>query len=172
MKTPRGALATAGLGMNLYSLMNKAGLPGAAKQALGSAGQMVPQAQSVITSGGMGSPLWQQQKQSIDAQIDQQKANFASAVQQSAQSSGMGGANSMVVQQQIAQVNSQLEAQRQAMYQQVLQQNVNNAVAELTGANQTLMDIAKLQYEEDQNAQALARSIGATTTQLASLFPG
>lgn len=171
LMTPKGALTGASLGLGLYSLMNKAQLPGAAQQALGAAGPAVSQAQTMIASGGQGSPLWGSQKAAIDAQIDQQIQNFTRAIQQNAQNQGQGGANSMVVQQQIQQATAQLETQRQSMYMAAQQQNVNNAVAELTGGNQTLMAIANLQFQEDQAAQQLARNIGLVTGNLASLWP-
>lgn len=171
LETPKGALTATGLGASLYSLLKGSQLPSAAKTALGNAGPATAQAQAMISSGGMSGPLWQQQKAGIDAQIDQQKADFARAVQQNAANAGMGGANSDVVQQQIQQSNNQLEALRQQMYMQAAQQNVTNAVAELTGGNQTLMAVAQLQFSEDQQAQALARQLGITTGQLASLWP-
>jgi hypothetical protein len=56
------------------------------------------------------------------------------------------------------------------MYAAALQQNVTNAVQELTGGNATLMAIAQLQQEEDQWAANLARSLSGTTANLASLW--
>lgn len=171
LMSPKGALTALGTGASLYSLLNRAQLPGYAKQAGAAAGPASAQAQTMLASGGQGSPLWGQQKSAIDAQIDQQIQNFSRAVQQNAQNSGQGGANSMVVQSQIAEVTKQLEAQRQSMYMAAQQQNVNNAVAELTGANQTLMALANLQFQEDQQAQQLARNVGLVTGNLASLWP-
>lgn len=171
LKTPRGALTAAGLGANLYGILARGQLPGAAKTALGAAGPAVQRAESVIQTGGMGTPLWTTQKAAIDAQINQEIAQASRAIQQNAQASGMGGANSTAVQQQIASMTSQFETRRQAMYQQVLQNNVSNAVSELSGANQTLMSIAQLQMQENQYAQQLAGNIGKTTSALATLWP-
>lgn len=171
LTTPKGELSALSMGAGLYSLMNRAKLPGYATQAGAAAGPASAQAQTMLASGGQGSPLWGQQKSAIDAQIDQQIQNFSRAAQQNAQNQGQGGSNSLVVQQQIAQITSQLEAQRQSMYMAAQQQNVNNAVAELTGANQTLMALANLQFQEDQQAQQLARNVGLVTGNLASMWP-
>jgi hypothetical protein len=171
LKTPRGALTSLGLGSELYGLLNKPGLPGAAKTALGAAGPAVQQAQAMISSGGQGSPLWGQQKGAIDAQIDQQIENMSRAIQQTQQNTSGQGANSAATQAMIADATSKLNVQRQQMYQAALQQNVSNAVAELTGANQTLMGIANLQLQEDQYAEQLANAIGVNSFRLASLWP-
>lgn len=171
LKTPKGALGAGLLASNLYGLLNRPSLPGAAKTALGAAGPAVAQAQSVIQTGGMGSPIWTAQKSAIDAQIDQQIQNMTAAIQQSAANSGMGGSNSGIVQEQIASMTAQLNTERVKLYDQALQQNVNNAIAELTGANQTLMSVANLQLQEDQYAQQLARDIGLTSGELFSLWP-
>ena len=172
LKTPRGALTGVGTAASLYSLLHKASLPGYAQQAGAVAGPAVAQAQAVIASGGMGTPLWNTQKASIDAQIDQQISNMKSYVQQNAQNQGMGGSNSAAVQAMISNATGQLETRRQEMYQQVLQQNVTNAVSELTGANQTLMSLAQMQLAEYQYAEQLAAAIGNSTFRLASLWPG
>jgi hypothetical protein len=171
LKTPRGALMAAGLGANLYGILGKTALPGAAKTALNAAGPAVQQAQATISTGGYGAPQWIQQKSAIDSQINEQIAQATRALQQNAQSGGMGGANSAAVQQQIATLTAQFETQRQTLYNQALQMNVNNAVSELTGGNATLMAIAQLQQEQDQWAANIARSISGTTGQLATLYP-
>lgn len=171
LATPKGALTGASLGAGLYGLVNRAQLPGAAKTALNASGPAVAQAQQMIASGGTASPLWTQQKASIDAQIDQQISDFSKALQQQAVSGGMGNQNSEVVQRQIAEMTSRLNVQREQMYLAAQQQNVSNAVAELTGGNQTLMGIANLQFQEDQAAQQIAKDIGLVTGNLASLWP-
>lgn len=172
LTSPRGIMSTLGLGASAYSFLHKPSLPDAAKQAYGVSAQAVKQAQTVIASGGMGTPLWNTQKQAIDAQIDQQISNMTRAIQQNAQNSGMGGSNSAAVQAMISDATGRLNAQRQQMYDQVLQNNVQNAVAELTGGNQTLMSIAQLQWQEDQYAQQLAASIANSTSKLYSVLPG
>lgn len=171
LKSPKGALTAASTAAGLYGLLNKPQLPGAAKTALNAAGPATAQAQAMISSGGMAGQLWQNQKGAIDAQIDQQIADFSRALQQQGVNSGMGGQNSEVIQRQIAEMKSRLNVQRESMYVQAAQQNVNNAVAELTGGNQTLMGIANLQFQEDQAAQQIAKDIGLVTGNLASLWP-
>ncbi|MBA0083364.1 MAG: hypothetical protein HRJ53_00040, partial [Acidobacteria bacterium Pan2503] len=171
LKTPKGALTAASLAMPLYGLMKGAQLPGAAKTALGASGPAVAQAQATISAGGMAGPLWNQQKAGIDAQINQQLQDFSRQIQQNAANSGQGGANSDVVQQQIASMRTRLEAQRQQMYMAAAQQNVTNAVAELTGGNQTLMALANLQFQEDRQAQEMALQTGEVVGKLASLWP-
>jgi hypothetical protein len=159
LKTPKGALTAGMLGMSGLSALTRPGLPGAAKTAGGLAGPAAAQAQQVISSGGYAAPQWSQQKASIDAQVNQEIADATRAMQQNAQNAGMGGANSDVVQQQIASIKDRAETQRQMLYAQALQQNVNNAVSELTGADQTLMGIADLQYQQDAQAKALAAQL-------------
>ena len=172
ISTPKGMLGAAGLGLELYGLTRSGTLPSAAKTALGAAGPAAAQAQQIIQTGGMGTPLWASQKSGIDAQVDQQIQNYTRSIQQNAANAGQGGANSMVVQQQVQTMTNQLEALRQQMYQAALQQNVQNAVAELTGANQTLMSVAQLQMAEDQRAQQILYGTGRAVGQLSSLFPG
>lgn len=169
LTTPKGAIGAGLLGSNLYGLLNKPKLPGAAQSALNAAGPAVSQAQSIIQTGGMGSPIWSTQKAAIDAQVDQEIKNMTSAILQTSINSGMGGSNSAAAQEQIATLTDKMNAQRQTLYDQALQMNVNNAVSELTGANQTLMAVAQLQMEQDQWAQQLARDIGLTTGELFAL---
>jgi hypothetical protein len=159
LKTPKGALTAGMLGMSGLSALSKPKLPGAAQQAAGLAGPAAAQAQGIISSGGYSAPGWQQQKASIDAQVNQEIADATRAMQQNAQNAGMGGANSDVVQQQIASIKDRAETQRQMLYAQALQQNVNNAVAELTGADQTLMGVAELQYQQSAQARTLAAQL-------------
>lgn len=171
LKTPRGMLTAGSLGANLFGILSRPQLPGAAKTALGAAGPAVQNATMIIQTGGMGSPLWTTQKASIDAQINQQIANATRAIEQSGVNSGMGGSNSAAIQEQIASMTAQMNTQRQTMYTQAQQQIVNNAISELTGANSTLMQVAQLQFQENQAQQALAHNIASTTGSLAALWP-
>ena len=141
-------------------------LPGAAKTALGSSTQAVQQAQSVIASGGTSSPQWQQQKSSIDASVDQKLQQAIAQMQQSAGNAGMGGANSGVVQQQIARMKSEAETQRQQLYSQALNQIISSAVSMLSGGNATLGSIAQMQMGQSQQAQSAA----SQTAELALLL--
>jgi hypothetical protein len=164
LKVPKNALTAGELGLAGLSALKAAQLPGAAKTALGAAGPAVKDAQTAIATGGKGSPLWAAQKSAIDASIDQQIANATAAMQQTLANAGAGDKNSGIVQEQIATIKSQLETQRQMLYDQALQQIVNNAVSELTGANQTLLSVAQMQMNQDRFALQLA----ATGAQLAA----
>jgi hypothetical protein len=156
------------LGISGLEALSKPQLPGAARTALGAAGPAVQQAEAIIQSGGTATPIWAQQKAAIDASIDQQIQQQAEALQQAAVNSGMGDKNSGVVQQQIAKMKADLEVQRQQLYFQAQQQNVSNAVAELTGSNQVLASISQMQLAQDE----AARQAAAQTAELAFLLRG
>ncbi|HEX8782249.1 MAG TPA: hypothetical protein VF764_02690, partial [Steroidobacteraceae bacterium] len=146
LTTPKGALTAGMLGMSGLNMLRKPALPDSAKQAAALAGPAAANAQSIITTGGYGSPLWGQQKASIDASIDQQIQDATAAIQQTMQNTSGQGSNSAAVQAQIADVTGQLETQRQLLYQQALQQNVSQAMSELSNADQVLMNVAQIQY--------------------------
>jgi len=165
LKTPKNALTAGSLGLTGLSALKAAQLPSAARTALGVAGSAVKDAQTAIATGGRGSPLWAAQKSAIDASIDQQIENASAAMQQTMANAGMGDPkNSGIAQEQLQEIKSQLETQRQMLYDQALQQIVNNAVSELTGANQTLLSVAQMQMNSDRFALQLA----ATGAQLAA----
>lgn len=166
LANPKNDITAGMLGLSAVSALSPPKLPGAAQTALGASGPAVQQAQAMIQAGGMSGPIWTQQKASIDASIDQQIAQLKQQVQQNASNMGAGGANSGLVQQQISQQVAQLEQQRQTLYAQAAEQNVQNAVAELTGGNQTLTGIAQLQYNQSQQAQQQAQKLA----QLAALI--
>ena len=164
-----GHPAQAGLlGLSAVNAMRTPQLPGAAKTALGAGSQAVTQAQGILSSGGTSSPLWSQQKSSIDQQINQALQQQIAQMKQSAASNGMGGDNSGVVQQQIADLTSKAETQRQALYNQALQQIVTNAVSELTGGDNTLSSIANMQMQQTEQA----RNAASQTAELALLLGG
>ncbi len=154
------------LGFSGINALSTPKLPPAANTALSNASAMTQQAQQTIASGGTSSPAWPQQKASIDQQINQYVKNTEAHIKQSAVNSGMGGADSMVVRQQLNNLQQQAETQRQAMYQQALSQIVSQSVAELTGGNQTLSSIAHMELGQSQEA----RQSAAQTAQLAIML--
>ena len=156
------------LGISGFNVLHTPALPSAAQTALGSSTQAVEQAQGILASGGTSSPLWASSKASIDQNIDAQLKNATEALMQNAANSGMGGANSAVVQQQINSMRQQAETQRQTMYNQTLQQIVSQAVSELSGGNQTLGSIAQMQMSQSAQAQQAA----SQTAELALLLGG
>ena len=170
---PKNALSAGMLGVSGIEALTRPKLPSAAATALGAAGPAVQQAQNVIASGGTATPVWTAQKASIDAQIDQEIKQQTEAIMQAAASSGEGNQNSGIVQQQIAQMTDNANVQRQQLYAQAQQQNVNNAVAELTGGNQTLSAIANMQLAQQEQAQQAARQTAQLALQLEQLsLPG
>jgi hypothetical protein len=141
------------LGLSALNALSTPQLPGAAKTALGTSTAGANQAQAIIQSGGTNTPEWAGQKASIDASINQQLQQQTEALKQNAANSGQSG---MVVQQQIDSLTQTLETQRQQLYAQAQQQNVSNAVSELTGSNATLGSIANMQLGQSQQAQQQA----------------
>lgn len=173
-KNPKN-LATAGLlGVSGLNALSKPKLPGAARTALGAAGPAVAQATSTIQTGGTGSPLWPGMKASIDSSIDQQIKQQTEALMQAAANAGMQGpgAPTGVVAQQIARMTSDLNVQRQQLYEQALNQIVNQAVQELTGGNQTLMAVANEQLALEQQARNSAAQTAELALQLQQLSFG
>lgn len=126
------------------------------------------QSAAVIQSGGTASPAWATQKASIDATIDQQIREQAAAIIQNAQNSGVG-ADSQVTIQQVNKLKDQLETQRQQLYAQAQQQNVQAAVATLTGSNQALASVASTQLAEDARARQAAGNTAQTALMLQAL---
>jgi hypothetical protein len=173
-------LATLGLlGVGGMNLLHPPKLPGAAQTALGAAGPAVQSATNIIQSGGTATPIWTQQKASIDASIDQQIQQQTEAIMQAAANSGMQpvfapGPNGQpvptgIVAQQIATMKANLNVQREQLYAQAQQQNVNNAVAELTAANQTLMGISQEQLALDEQSRQTAAETARLAIMLQSL---
>jgi len=137
-----------------YAASHKPSLPGSLKSLQSTELANVQSAQGVINSGGQSSPNWQAQKTTIDQTIDQQVQQATQALLQRAANSGLDP-NSMVVQQQIAQLTQQATTQKNQLYQQALQQNVNEAMSLLSGGSQTLTQIGNTQLQQDQQAQNL-----------------
>ena len=159
--------ATAGLlGISLKNALTKPQLPGALGAANANAAAEAKTALPVIQSGGTATPEWASQKASIDATIDNQIKQQTQQLMQAAASSGEGGQNSGIVQQQIAQMTQQANVQRQQLYAQAQQQNVQNALAELGGGDQTLTAIGSTQLQQSEQAQALS----AQTAELALML--
>jgi hypothetical protein len=173
LKSPKNLASLGMLGISGFNALSKPKLPSAANTALGAAGPAVAQAQSIISSGGTATPEWATQKASIDASIDQQIQQQTEALKQAAANNGEGNQNSGIVQQQIAQMTSNLNEQRQQLYLQAQQQNVNNAVSELTGGNQTLSAIAQMQLSQETQARQSATQTAQLALQLQQLsLPG
>lgn len=169
LSNPKNLLRLGGLGLSGIQALSKPKLPGAAQTALNSAGPAVQQASSIIQSGGTATPIWAQQKASIDQSIDQQIQQQTESILQAAANSGMGDKNSGVVQQQIAQMQQNANVQRQQLYAQAQQQNVTNAVSELSGGNQTLDAIAQMQLAQSQEARQTATETARLALQLSQL---
>lgn len=160
-------LGTAGLlGMSLKNALTQPKLPGASGTADAAATSAVQNATSIIQSGGTATPEWASQKASIDATINQQIQQQSEALQQAAASSGEGNQNSGIVQQQIAQMTANLNVQRQNLYAQAQQQNVQAALSELAGGDQTLASIGNMQLQQSEEARALS----AQTAEMALLL--
>lgn len=166
LSNPKNA-ATAGLlGLSLKNALTTPKLPGADATASAAAQQAVKGATSVVQSGGTATPEWGSQKASIDATINQQIQQQTEAIMQAAASSGEGNQNSGIVQQQIAQMTQNANVQRQNLYAQAQQQNVSNALSELSGGDQVLTSIGNTQLQQSEEAQALA----AQTAEMALLL--
>lgn len=150
-----GHKALAGLlGMDALNALRRPALPSAGKTAQGASTAEVNQALGIIQSGGTSSPQWAVDKASIDASINQQMQAAQAQLEQTAATNGMGGKNSMVVQQQLQKMGSDMEAKRQELYAQALQQITTQAVTMLSGGNQTLGGIAQMQLQQDSEAQS------------------
>lgn len=174
LKNPKN-LASLGLGgISALNALSQPKLPGAARTALGTAGPAAQQAIGILQSGGTSAPIYSQQKASIDATIDEQIRTQSEALLQNAANSGEGGVTgpngqvSGVVQQQINQLKTSLEARRQQLYLQAQQQNVSQALSELSGGNQVLDQVAQLQFNQSQDA----RQAAAQTAELAGILYG
>lgn len=153
-------LGTAGiLGLDALTAFRHPQLPSAGKTAQGGATQEVTAAQGIIASGGTSSPQWSTMKASIDASINQEMAAAKAQLEQTAANNGMGGANSMVVQQQLQQMTTTAEAKRQELYAQALGQIVSQAVTMMANGDQTLGGIAQMQLQQSGEAQANASQI-------------
>jgi hypothetical protein len=162
MRNPATALQ---LGMAAFGATQKPQLPSALKSLTATEQGNISAAEGIINSGGTSSSSWASQKSAIDANINQQIQQTKEALLQRAANSGLDP-NSMVVQQQIAQLTSQAETQRQTLYQQAQSQNVQEAMSLLSGGSQTLTQIGQVQMAEDQQAQQLIAQLagGALNT--------
>lgn len=150
-----GHKALAGmLGMDALNALRRPALPSAGKTAQGASTAEVNQALGIVQSGGTSSPQWAVDKSSIDASINEQMQAAQAQLEQTAATNGMGGKNSMVVQQQLQKMSSDMEAKRQELYAQALQQITSQAVTMLSGGNQTLGGIANMQLQQESDAQA------------------
>jgi len=169
---PKNDLQLGGLGLSLLTGLKKPQLPGATQTAMGNATALAPQAQSTLASGGMSGPIWQQQKASIDATIEQEMQQAMETAKQQMANSGMGGNNSAVVQQQLQAIQQKFNTQRQQLYMQAAQQNVSQAMSELTQADSTLMGVGNLQLQQSEAARNQALNIALLTMKLGSMFSG
>jgi hypothetical protein len=173
LSSPKNDASLGLLGISGANALSKPKLPGADQTAANAAGAGVKQAESVIQSGGTASPEWGTQKASIDATIDNQIKQQTESMMQAAAANGEGNQNSGIVQQQIAQMTQQANLQRQQLYAQAQQQNVNNAVQELTGSDQVLTSIGNTELQQSEEARALAGQTGelALLLQSGTKFP-
>jgi hypothetical protein len=168
LSNPRNLSTLASLGISGASALSHPRLPGASQTAQSNATALTKGAIPIIQSGGTATPLWSSQKASIDATIDQQIKQQSQALQQAAINSGMGNQNSGVVQQQIAEMTRQANVQRQELYTQAQQQNVNNALSELSQGDQILAEIGAMQLQQDERAKQLAGQTAELALLLAS----
>jgi hypothetical protein len=156
LESPKNA-ATAGLlGLSAKNALTTPKLSAASQAAEANAAAEAKGALPVIQSGGTASPEWGSQKASIDATVDNQIKQQTQAIMQAAASSGEGGQNSGIVQQQIAAMTQQANLQRQQLYAQAQAQNVQQAVSEISGGDSTLTTIGNTQLQQSQEAQQLA----------------
>ena len=166
LSNPKNA-ATAGLlGLSAKNALTQPGLPGADKAAQANAAALSAQALPVVQSGGTATPEWASQKASIDATVDDEIKQQTQAIMQAAASSGEGGQNSGIVQQQIAAMTQKANLNRQQLYAQAQQQNVSAALSALSGGDSTLTSIGSTQLQQSEQAQQLA----AQTAEMALLL--
>lgn len=161
----KNPMQAAMLGMSLKNATTQPQLPSVARTALGAGTAATTGGLAAVQSGGTNTPVWATQKASIDQAINQNLKNFIEQIKQEAANSGMG-ADSMVVQQRIKAATDQAEAQRQQQYAAAQQQNISNAVAEMSGGNATLASIANMQLGLSQQARTSAAETAALATQL------
>jgi hypothetical protein len=162
-----GNAATAGLlGLSALRGLTPAPVTPAAKQLNSQAGTANAFAQPILANGGAPTPA---QLQTIQDQFSQQLQQGTEAILQTAANSGQGGANSMVVQQQIAQLKQQLTTQMEAAIQAQTTANVNAALSALTGSNQALSQVANAQMGSNQQNNQLASGIAQNTLLLSTL---
>jgi hypothetical protein len=174
LKNPKNAATAGMLGLSLKNSLSTPKLPGASAAAEANAAAVAKGALPVIESGGTASPAWASQKASIDSTIDNEIKQQTQAIMQAAASSGEGGQNSGIVQQQIAQMTQQANLQRQQLYAQAQAQNVQQAISELTGGDATLAGIGQMQAQQSEQASQLAAETASLALQLqgGSKWPG
>jgi hypothetical protein len=166
LSSPKNAATAGMLGLSLKNALIPPGLPAADKAAQANAAALTKQALPIIQSGGTATPEWASQKASIDATIDNQIKQQTESIMQAAASSGEGGQNSGIVQQQIAAMTQQANLNRQQLYAQAQAQNVQAALSSLSGGDQTLTSIGSTQLQQSEEAQQLA----AQTAEMALLL--
>jgi hypothetical protein len=153
------------LGISGVQAFSKPQVPEASKTLSGTAGPGAANASAVIQSGGTATPAWAQQKESIDAALDQQLKEQTAAMMQQAVNSGQG-ADSQVTLQQINKLKNQIETQRQQLYAQAQSQNVQAALSQLGISDQALSNVANVQFQ----ASNQARQQAASTAELALIL--
>lgn len=163
LSNPKNLATLGSLGVSALSGSHQPKLPAASSTAAANATALTKGALPIIQSGGTAGPQWASQKASIDATIDNEIKQQSQAIQQAAVNSGEGNQNSGIVQQQIAAMTQQANLQRQELYTQAQQQNVQNAITELTGGDALLAQIGNMQLSQEERAQQIA----AQTAQLA-----
>lgn len=169
LKDPKNLASLGLLGISGVNALSKPKLPGADQTALNAASGGVQSAESVIQSGGTATAEWASQKSSIDATINQQIKQQTQAIQQAAASNGEGGANSGIVQQQIASMTQNANVQRQQLYAQAQQQNVSAALSELSGSDSILTSIGNTQLAQSTEARNAAAQTASLALQLQGL---
>lgn len=111
---------------------------------------LLPGATQTLTNNGLPSAA---QIQAIDSRITLQRQQGREAILQSAANSGMGGADSMVVQDKFQALDLKLEAMREQEIQQVTQQNIATALSELGLIEGNQLAIANMQIASNQQSQ-------------------
>jgi hypothetical protein len=163
---PKNLLSLGLAGASLAEGTSKPALPAGAQTASSNATGLNSAALGVINSGGYSAPGWAAQKASIDASINQQEQQQTEALLQNQANTGQTG---MVSAQQTNALKQNLETQRQELYAQALATNVQQAISEYTGSNQTLLGVANLQYQESAEAKQSAAQLAGLAAKLYSL---
>lgn len=164
----KNPLQAAELGLAAYEGTQKQPLPSALKQLQTASSQEVQQAQSVISSGGTSAPNWAGQKASIDASLAEEEKNSRESILQTAANSGLSS-DSMVVQQQLAQLSANIETQRQQQYAAAQQQNTQNAISVLSGGSSGLATVGSAQMQGSEQSQQLAERLGLAAAGLGTI---
>ena len=164
--SPQGAIQAGLAGASLYAGTRTPQLPGALQTVQNNNTALQSQATGIINSGGTSNPNWASQKASIDATINQQIQQQTQQILQNAANSGQGGAQSMVVQQALSQMQQQANVQRQQLYMQALNTYVQQATSILTGGNQALAAVGNAQINQSNQAQQIAAELAMQAARL------